>query len=272
MLFSIAFENGLDTFVTDDAYVGYCPIELVIADGGKTSKALSLYGYLQTLEYTFSGLINTVTGDIGDVKIGKSWCGSVIKNRTVVDWAFRMSKKRTIIYDICATSVKEKYYVASDIKLNNGHMEPKWTKSFNTTDEKILKTNMKVCVAGFNMHMKNYKLVWVEEKGRVELRNKANESINVESVVEDDIYTLLKFINCIIFRGYHLPIIFLGCKNMSREVIMAYNEIVKGMYGDTFVFMYDCPKTLPLERQTLSLPNYTLHTKMKSGKNKNSKS
>lgn len=261
MLFEVAFTNGLEGYSNNLSIVGFSPIELLVADGGKTTRMTSLYGYLQTIEYAFTGVINSATGDIADIRISKSWCGGILKTRNNVAWECREDKTHTVIYDICADSLKEKYYVADDIEFSGTRIQPKWTKSLVTDNAEIIKHNIVSSIIAFTKNIRKYVLRWDDIKNKLVLENTSGNEISIDDVKEDDIYTLLKVINCLISRNRHLGVFIINCHGISDEVLETYNDIIRSIYGDTFVFLYNCNRNSKIARERLILPNYTLHSK-----------
>ena len=93
------------------------------------------------------------------------------------------------------------------------------------------------------------------DKGLV-LYDELGEQVRIDDVPDDDMYMLLKMIRIICFKGKHLGIFFINCKGIRPHVLTCLLKFLKGVYGDTFVFLYNCDSNVEYPAKfEITLPN-----------------
>ena len=230
---------------------GLTPIEVSVLHGGKTSRERALSAYIKTMEYAFAGVSNRVNGVIDEMSLSKDWCGSVTKKYDNVEWNLVDDMRDIIIYNVSTSEIQENMYLADSFEINkNGKLQPEWSKRLFETDVAISKKRFISAISAFSEFVPNYDLKW--ENG-LKLYYKGSK-ISMESVVDDDVYTLLKLMTLIFKKGKHTGVFFINCIGFSDVVLKAMFDFLKSVYGDAFVFLYNCKYT-HVEREVLNLPN-----------------
>lgn len=261
MLIEVNFSNGTPDYKEEIEVIGFSPTEIKIDIGSTKTKKQALYGYLKTIEYAFTGVLNRATGNINSIRLEKSWCGGVTKLQDNVVWDCRDKKGHTIIYDITKDSLNEKYFVADRVDYESGVIKPRWTNSLYSKDNERVKNNILYCILAFTKNIRNYTLKWDDKESKLVLLDRYDRVISIDDVKEDDVYILLKVINCLIFRDTHLGVFVVNCEGISDNVINALSDIIVPLYGDTFVFLYNCGVSCKVRRDVVYLPNYELKAK-----------
>jgi hypothetical protein len=266
MYFKTSFVNGLDA-VECRADGDFTPLVLTVQEGGRNTRKKALEGYLTTIEYAFMGTVNNESGSIREVVMGKSWCGSVAKTLNTVNWNCSFDKYNVVVYRLGCDSFSEGYYAAEEVEQGKG-VTYLALDSLDSHESAIIKKNMMVSIVVFSRCISKYNLKWDDENHCLILQNKKGQTIDIESVKEDDIYTLLKFISTVIFRDVHLGVFMINAQGVTPSVLNCYLGIIRGLFGDAFVFLYNVSEKLKLNAQTVTLPNYILHDKLKNTKRK----
>lgn len=253
MRFHVDFNNGYLPIDFDEGAYGLTPVELKVVDGSYASNLRSLMAYIKTLKYAFTGVANRVTGTIQGLSVEKSWSGSIVKNGDDVSWNFVTDMHHTVIYDISADEIEEDMYVAKSVSMSGSKVVPNWSKDLITPKNKTSKEYLISAIESFASTIPDYTLMW--DKGLV-LYDELGEQVKIDDVPDDDMYMLLKMIRIICFKGKHLGIFFINCKGIRPHVLTCLLKFLKGVYGDTFVFLYNCDSNVEYPAKfEITLPN-----------------
>lgn len=259
MKLKATFNNGVPSVAYSTAIDGFLPVELVVGKGGKTSRQKALSMYLQTIDYAFRGVSNRVTGDIDEISVEKSWSGSVYKDGDSVVWNCVVDKTFIIIYDITSNGVTEKMYVADGLAVSDGkNVKPLWQNELMKATKDEVKRTILASISIFSEYIDKYQLVWGVNGNKVSLLNTSGKEISIEDVPEDDIYTLLKLINVLMLKSTHMGVYFINCLGFSDKVLNALIKLVQEIYGDTFVFLYNCSPNCTVKKEVINLPNFVI--------------
>lgn len=253
MNFHVTFTNGMQELSRNFDFYGLTPVELSVPRGGKSSRMRSLSTYVKTLVFAFTGVGNRASGAIDELEIGKDWCGTIKKKGDSISWDFVKDKQDVIVYNISATEIQESMYTADKVQLQSSKLVPEWSKRLFLPTPDDTRGKVVSAIEVFAKYIPNYSLEW---KGNLVLKNDKGMKISsMDDIKEDDIYTLLKVITIILKKSQHLGVFFINVEGFRDNTLLALFDFLKKVYGDAFVFLYNCGTKCKVERELLQLPN-----------------
>jgi len=237
-----------------------------VEGGDSFSRQQALDIYLQSIDYAFRGATNEATGDIKGCFVGKKLLGWVYKNSNVLSWGLGVEPKYVVIYDVTTDVIFEKLYISDglDVGVSESNLKPVWFKGVVEGDSDTIKKNTLSAVAAIDPHVTGYGLVWNNEKRALEIKKRGRdstkfsdtESVLLEDIDSDELYTLFTLVNLIIPKGKHVGVFFINCRGFSKPVLDSLIKLVEGVYGDAFVYLYNCNHLRGIRRDVVKLPNF----------------
>lgn len=233
-------------------FYGLTPVEISVPKGGKSSRERALGAYIKTMEFAFTGVSNRVNSVIDELTVGKDWCGSVTKKGDSIDWNLVAEASDVIVYNISVEEIQENMYLADSVNIGKDNkLTPVWSKNLFETNGTDTKGKFVTAIEAFSEYIDKYKLVW---DNKLKLLNSNGKVVNMDDISEDDIYILLKLMTLIFKKGKHTGVFFINCAGFNDKTLNAMMSFIKGVYGDAFVFLYNCKYT-HVKRELLELPN-----------------
>lgn len=257
MRLKFEFSNGVpsvDVFTSTD---GFSPVELVVNNGGRASRKKALSLYMQTIDYAFRNVINRVTVDINRFLLTSTSLGWLDKDSLDVAWGLKMEDNMVVVYDITTKEVNEHLYISKGIATGDGKsIKPVWFKEVVDGDAISMKKHIIAAISVITEQVSEYDLVWDSEKSKLSIRDHKGREVNLDKISKDDLYTLFLVINLIVTKGTHTGVFFINCRGFSDDVLNTLMSVIKEIYGNTFVFLYNCENLKNVKRDVVKLPNF----------------
>lgn len=258
MRLKIEYENGLPTVDFNDGENGFLPYELQVLDGGKLPARESLGDYKQAIAYAFLGVVNRANGAVKGVTVEKAWMGGVATHRESRIWNAIVDTMNIIVFNVWHTEIEERLYMADGVKTKNASKQliPTWNKTLVTPDSKNMKDVFVSAIQTFAVNNAKYGLGYTMrwENGLVLYDDQGNK-VDKNDIAEDDMYTMVTLVQIIAERNRHLGVFFIDCQKMREGVVALLLDFIKEVYGDTFVFLQNCPESWSIKRTKIPLPN-----------------
>jgi hypothetical protein len=244
--------------------LGETPIELQVAEGKNTlSRSIALSAYLCLLDYTFRGITNTI-GGIKRIALEKSTIGRIEKTQTTINWDCTIDKSFFVTYGISERGITEDMYVADGIRhVKNNRtsklvdVTPVWITPLLSAKGKGAELNRKHLISAIEVateFLTEYRLHYAE--GGLTLSTLDGRSIKPSDIGDDESFLLVQLLVLLVNRGYHYGILSINCRGISERLISALVTVAQRFFGDEFIFLYNCPETLNIDRRVLTLPNF----------------
>lgn len=257
------FTNGLLPFSQTIEQINPIPVELRVENTGNSNQQVeSLHFYIHTLLNLFRGVSNITSSKIGRASIEKSWFGKIESSLHKVTWEPRIEKYFFVIYDLMKAKLVEDMYVADAIyssgkskKVN----EPAWLTPLLNPKSKASATeleHLRDVISTITENIEGYNLTF--RNGKLLLQSAVTgDSLDIDEVGDDDIYVLLRVVYQILGKGLHQGVFFIDARWYSDAVIKALTDISRFVYGYSFIFLYNVSPDSKVERDVVTLPNFT---------------
>lgn len=275
MELNIKFANNTPEVDFKQEFNELVPIELKIAGnltGFNPTETMEMYR--RNVDYLLRGVANYASGDIKQTSLIKEPFGSIIKDMDSVHWNFKIPKTSFIIYSIDDRGIEEHMYVAEGIAvakedhqptgiyaLDNAEefstITPIWLHENLKTDSLSLKENITTAIMKSAEYLDDYFIAYgAGGKKGLSILNKDMQEIDVEEIKDNGVYFFIRFIQAVLNKGINHGVVLLDCKNLSDKMIMLYRDVLTGLYGDTFFFIYNVPSNSEVNRVTINLPEF----------------
>lgn len=263
MRLTFEFANSTPPFSATLASYQVTPVELTVARRGSlSSQQEALRTYIRSLEYLLSGVINYASGDIISVSLENNWFGKMQKVRDSIFWEAVVDKLFIVLYQISQRGVTEKLYVADAFTVDTqGDKLPRpiVNKALLDPSTKAGRVELNHTIEAIAMateYVKNYSLAYDEQSGLVIRDRRMGKTVAMPDIDNDEDFAVVCLLAMLLSKGLHHGVFFIDCRGFSDKTLEAFVEIAKRFFGNTFVFVYNCPQDLKFNRTVLELPNF----------------
>lgn len=234
---------------------GELPIELQL-DGGVVNQS-SLKVYSKALDYLMRGVTNFASGRILGTSINIGHLGSVVKNGSMVQWGLKVPKSEVVTYTVTSDNIKESMYFADAILNSGNSIKPIENKGLFKIKGEQLKANLVKGVVSVGESKLPY--YYSYEGDDLVLKVKATDKvIDIEDVVEDDVYIALKLLSLFMSKSQHLGLVLLDCRGFSDaviEFIVSMHKLFQKEYGVNLLFLYNLSPNSSIKTDKIYLPD-----------------
>lgn len=251
------FESVVDT-------IQAMPVELLIENQGNyESRRQALQGYILTLDYLFRGVSNYAVGEIFGVSVENSWFGKMSKRGDLATWDAVVDKHFLVVYDISHSSLREHMYVADSLYFASGNksVSPVWLTELLDPKKKagsapedhiryavsVVTEYVDTCELTYGLHKPNELAV---------ISKKTGKPISVADIENNDDFSVVQLLSLLLGKGLHQGVFLINARNFTDKALMAFSDISRLFFGNTFFFIYNVDPKSKLSREVVTLPNY----------------
>lgn len=266
MRLSFEYSNGTQPFEFSADGLQATPLELlVVGKGSPHSKQRALDAYIRSLDYLFRGVMNYASNDIIRVSVEKGWFGKLEKLRDSITWTSYIDKLFMVSYGISINAITENMYVADAIVVDKGvkgsdGVSPLWIKELLNPKSKAGKAELDHVINAVSLvtqYVYDYDLVYGFRGNKgLTVVDKRKKPISIEDIESDEEYILVRLVSLLLSKGLHQGMFFINAQGFSERILRAFVETAKLFFGDTFIFLYNCPEKHSFERVRVGLPNF----------------
>ncbi len=263
MRLGLQFTQGTPPFSYSSSKTGV-PYELQVEDvGSNLSQSQSLTKVVRALGYIFKGVSNYATGEISHVTVEKGVLGRVTKSFDTVKWDSKIDKTFVVIYGVDSQGIFEDMYVADAIATmkdaaGNRQVEPLWLVPLLHPEQAHRKEMLISAVTLATKYGRGYSLVFSPEKGgSLLIRNKKGAYIELDAITDTEVFVLFRLLLLLVRKGQHMGVFMVNARGFSDDILHSFSDIARIFFLETYIFFYNTPKNCTVEREVITLPNFT---------------
>lgn len=251
----IGFKGVKDTSFASIKVSGQLPVELDLLDSTKGGNSLKIY--VKSLDYLFRGVTNFANGKILGTSVNIEHLGSIVKNGSKLEWGLNIPQSNVVTYDVNIVNIKENMYYADAIVSNGVNIKPIENKGLLKLSNNRLRSNLIKGVISLGESDLPYYYSYENNKLLLKVKGK-DTVIDVDDVVEDDIFIALKLMELFMCKNEHLGVVMLDCEGFSDStlafIVSMYNNFQKE-YGVNLLFLYNKRKNSNIKTEKVYLPS-----------------
>lgn len=234
---------------------GELPVELQL-DGNIVNQG-SLNVYSKALDYLMRGVTNFASGRLFGTSLSIDHLGKVEKKGSVVQWGLKVPKSEVVTYTVTLDNIKESMYFADAVLNDGSNIKPIENKGLLKIKGEQLRANLVKGVVSLGESVLPY--YYSYEGDNLVLKVKTTDkAIDIEDVVEDDVYIALKLLSLFMYKSQHLGFVLIDCSGFSDAVIdfiVKMHKLFQKEYGVNLLFLYNLSPNSSIKTDKVYLPD-----------------